>query len=170
MSYNKPRDEVLLSRAKELLNYCPETGVFTWKVRRRYGVNAGDVAGYKNPRGYTTLTIDNGCYRAHRVAWAMHYGTWPTLELDHIDGNRSNNCIANLREVSRSTNGQNQRKPMAKGSSGFLGVSYSKECQKYRAGIYVNKKTISLGFFSTAEQAHAAYVNAKRQLHEGNTL
>jgi hypothetical protein len=97
-------------------------------------------------------------------------GEWPQGEVDHINGVPSDNRWSNLRDVGRTKNAQNIRKPKSNGQSGFLGVSHRKDTGRYQAFITVERKRKTLGCYATAEAAHAAYLEAKRQLHEGNTL
>ena len=156
------------ARLHELLSYDPETGVMRWRVDRARTAKAGQIAGTRNDRGYISIAIDRKVYRAHRLAWLYIHGKWPNYEVDHIDGDRTNNRIKNLRDVKKSVNLQNQRHASANNKSGFLGVC--KRGNYWRAEICVNGKTRFLGSFATPEEAHQAYVNAKRGLHDGCTL
>jgi len=149
--------------AKARLEYRPETGVFVW----RDGQAAGCIAGTLDS-GYLKIRYLGRQYRAHRLAWLFTYGEWPRGDIDHINGVRSDNRIANLRVVSKSENMENIRVTTTRNRSGFLGV-YRKG-GRFRADITVKKKTVHLGYFVTAEEAHAAYVEAKRRLHGGCTL
>lgn len=84
-----------VERLRELLDYDPETGVFRWKEPRRK-CRVGEVAGSLRKDGYVKIQVDGRFYQAHRLAWLCVYGVWPSA-IDHIDGNRANNAIANLR-------------------------------------------------------------------------
>jgi hypothetical protein len=106
---------------------------------------------------------------AHRVVWLLIYGEWPKLEIDHIDGDRLNLRIANLRDVPKIINSENKRRPHRGSRSGVLGVDLAKP-GKWRARIRVRGKTIYLGTFDSPELAHNEYVRAKRSLHAGCTL
>lgn len=152
-----------LERLKELLYYNPETGIFTRLVSASVGTYAGDIAGNLNADGYVQLCIDYKIYRAHRLAWFYMTGEWPTKQVDHKDGIRSNNVFSNLRSASNAENCQNQRKPHKDSSSGFLGVS--KKGYKWRSAITINGKQVVLGYFKTPELASEAYVAAKKNLH-----
>lgn len=153
-------------RVRELLDYDPETGVFVWRVDR--GPNkAGDVAGTLRSDGRRNIGIDGRYNRANRLAWIHFYGKQPENVIDHIDGNPENNAIANLRDVTVSVNGQNQKRANA-GNKWPLGTSL--HYGKWEAKICLDGRRIYLGRYPSPELAHAAYVSAKRQLHEGNTL
>ena len=157
------------SRLKELLHYDQETGVFTWLVNRRNRQVAGHVAGcLSKASGYISIGVDLKMYQAHRLAWLYVNGVWPKNEIDHIDGIKSNNKISNLRKATRSLNVQNQKKAHANSSSGFLGAH--KYGSKWRAKIGLNGKKIFLGYFATPQEAHSAYITAKRRLHPYGTL
>lgn len=157
---------VTLERVKELLSYDPETGVFTWKVSRNNQIRAGMIAGKGlNSEGYHRIFIDGKFYGAHRIAWFYMMGIWPDF-VDHINWVKTDNRFANLRDVSNSVNQQNQRKAHKHNLSGLLGVS-AKESGRFSANIRLNGKRHYLGTFHTAEAAHAAYLNAKCELHKG---
>lgn len=157
---------------KEILDYNPETGLFTWKIPTAKCVSVGDLAGSLKAQsaGYVNINIFQRRYGAHRLAWFYMTGEWPKFEIDHINGCRSDNRFANLRDVTRQVNAQNLKK--GRSNTGLLGVSYVMRRGKgsYRAGIKANNKSINLGNYSTAEAAHAVYLEAKRRLHQGNTL
>lgn len=163
-------NRVTQAAAKELLDYNLETGVFTWKVKARKGpVAAGDVAGYTDLDGYIKIGIDGRYYNAHRLAFLYVTGQWPTGSVDHLDGNRRNNAWSNLRDVSQVVNMQNQRKAHADSKSGVMGASRTRT-GRWKACITVDKQFFYLGLFDTAEQAGAAYMEAKRRLHPGCTI
>jgi hypothetical protein len=158
--------DVTAARLREVLNYDPETGIFTWRVRLKYSVPIGARAGSFPANGYCMIGIDGVHYRAHRLAWLYVYGEWPKNFIDHIDGNRLNNAIANLRDVSNKMNGHNTNVPRRGNKTGLLGVLPYKN-GKFTAQIGVNGKSNHLGVFDTAEEAHATYMAAKRYVHEG---
>lgn len=108
-------------RVKELLRYNAETGEFIWIVKRQ-GIKVGGIAGCLDTHnGYIRTQIDGTMYLTHRVVWLYSYGEFPEKDIDHIDGNRSNNRTENLREVSRSVNAQN-RALSSRNTSGVMGV------------------------------------------------
>lgn len=161
-----------LARLRELLSYDAKTGVFAW---RRGGVNSvsiGRAAGTLNGKGYLIVRIDRRSYRAHRLAYFYAFGRWPLGEIDHINGDRTDNRLANLRDVTRIINRQNQRRATATNRTGYLGVLHSQKSKRnpFIARIAHDGVQVHVGYFPTAEAAHKAYVLAKRRLHEGCTL
>jgi len=161
-----PLDKTISAeRVRKLFSYDSETGHFYWRAKsNNNGANEGDLAGSLNGNGYRNIGIDGLSYKAHRLAWLLTKGEWPTGELDHVDGNRSNNAISNLRIATRSQNNSNARRRY-NNVSGFKGVSFHKGDKRWRATIYVNKKCRHLGSFLSATEAHAAYCRAARELH-----
>ena len=163
------------SEMSELLSYDPATGVLTWRVsvggRGRRGTTgkfpAGAIAGNYMPGGYNRVRIDGRIYYGHRIAWALTHGVWPDRNIDHIDGDPSNNKIDNLRDISQKHNIQNQRHALPSNTSGLLGVGWHRQSGKWRARITADGKEHALGLFDSAEIAHGAYLKAKRELHGG---
>lgn len=123
----------------------------------------GEIVGSKNKQGYLVVSAHGVRLLAHRVAFAISYGEWPIGLIDHIDGNRLNNRLLNLRDVTPSENNQNQRRAHGNSASGLLGVSPQRG--RWKAEIKVDGKKVWLGAFGTAEEAHQSYMNAKRRLH-----
>lgn len=159
--------ELTAERLRCLLDYDPATGHFTRKVGRQ-GAGQGERAGCLRFGGYIQIGIDGRKYRAHRLAWLYVTGEWPKGEIDHINGDPADNRILNLRDVPNIVNQQNRSRPMKRNVTGFLGVSAWKG--RYKAAIHAAGRDRHLGTFDTPEEAHAAYVGAKRVLHEGSTL
>ena len=160
----------LRTRALELLEYSPTTGLFTWKVpRKRNQVKAGSVAGTKNKMGYTVIGIDGQTYYAHRLAWLVMHGNLPEKWIDHIDGNNLNNKIANLRLSEAHENAQNVKVSKAN-TSGITGVSWCKNCQKWNAYIGYKNKRVSAGYFDSLDDAKSARFQLKQKLHQFNPL
>ena len=154
---------------KTTLDYDAESGVFTWKIRPSKAVKAGDAAGCVEKRlGYITIGIAGRIYKAHRLAWLYTHGEWPKGLIDHINGNKADNRICNLRDVFADGNSQNVRKPNARNKSGFMGVIWFQN--KWRASMSVNGKSKWLGDYSTPEEAHQVYLEAKRKYHAACTI
>lgn len=152
--------EYLTSR----LSYCPETGEFRWRAPKSNRVKAGDIAGGHNGNGYIRISIDGRYHYAHRLAWMFVNGAMPDCEIDHADGNRSNNRIANLRPAQHYENSQNQ--PLrSTNTSGRHGVSWSKPHSRWAAYIMFKGRKRHLGLFDSVDEAGEAYVKAKSQLH-----
>jgi hypothetical protein len=104
----------------------------------------------------------------HRAAWLYVHGKWPNGQIDHINGDRSDNRISNLRDVSHSVNQQNVHRPRRDNASGFLGVTRQKNL--WTSQVTVSGKTLHLGLFKTPEEAASAYLEAKRKHHTGCTI
>lgn len=160
------RGELALNRLREVLDYDAATGVLTRKKTDRIHWRfVGLPAGHVTPSGYISVSIDGVEYRAHRLAWLLAYGEWPSDQIDHINGNRQDNRLANLREATHALNAQNRQSLRSTNKSGLPGVSLFKRTGRWAATISVAGRTRSLGTFTTREEAHEAYVAAKRELH-----
>ena len=157
-----------LKRLKESLSYDPDTGIFRWKVRAADNTKVGTIAGNTSVFGYRRIRLDGKLYFSHRLAWFYHYGRWPKFEIDHINSKKSDNRIANLRDVTRKMNKQNLRKPQGRSKTGFLGVYPS--LSKFTSKISSDGRVFHLGTFDTSAAAHRAYVKAKRKLHPAGML
>lgn len=151
------------SRVLELFDLDAERGVLTRKVRTTNSVRVGDPVGTLS-NGYLRARVD-GCHvSVHRLIWFYVNGVWPVEEIDHINGIKSDNRIANLREASRSQNNRNC--PVRSDSStGLRGVCWNNGRSSYRVAIRINGRRVLLGTFHDAEQAHAAYVEAAKLYH-----
>lgn len=160
--------KVEAARARELFSYCAATGVIARRTTRG-GQLAGSKVGTLRKDGYLSTRVDGVELLCHRLAWLLHHGVEPDDEVDHRNGVRSDNRIKNLRDSDRDGNNQNRRTAHKNNRLGVLGVNQLPS-GRFQARIRVNKKLRSLGTHATAEAASAAYVNAKRQLHKGNTL
>lgn len=151
---------------RALFEYDSKTGVLKWRIPDR-------VAGSLHGKGYLRVKIHGVSFMAHRVAWAHYYGSWPVPwpigEVDHWDGDKANNRIKNLRDVTRKINSQNRREARS-GTSGHIGVSKRRGDIKFRAFIRVDGKQKYLGRFNLEEDAATAYLQAKRKYHEGCTI
>jgi HNH endonuclease/AP2 domain len=152
---------ITAERLRELLHYEPDTGVFTRRVRTANRVRVGgDVAGSVNSSdGYRYICIDYRLYPDHRLAWLYITGSWPKSQIDHINGDKTDNRLANLREATQSQN-QANTSMRADNISGFKGVSWSKGRRKWLAHIKKRSKCKHLGFFDTSGSAALAYTIA----------
>lgn len=146
-------------RLSELLNYDPETGIFTWNVDRKR-VRKGDISGCPDKAGYLQIGIDGKLYLAHRLAWFYIHGQWPSLEIDHINRDKADNRISNLRLATRRENIINKA-PSKINRSGVTGVYWNKASRKWHAQIYANGKRHSLGLFTQKELAVEARKHAE---------
>lgn len=147
--------DLSFDRLKSLLRYDPESGQFTWLVRRGNRA-AGAPANSVDGKGYIRVKIDGFDYRAHRLAWFYMHGVWPSDQIDHIDLVRKNNAFTNLREANNSFNGANRR-PASNNKSGFKGVMYDTKRKKWRAAIKKDGKERHLGRFANKLDAISAY-------------
>jgi hypothetical protein len=140
----------------ERLSYDPETGVFTWLKSHSNNAKNGEEAGRLTQDGYRSININNTNYLSHRLAWFYVYGAFPSDNLDHINRNRSDNRISNLRIASHKENNMNRT---------GKGYTWFKRDQKWKAQIQVDKSNKHLGYFDTWQEAQAAYLEAKKKYH-----
>jgi hypothetical protein len=155
--------------ASQRLSYDETTGIFVWrrrtaqphdnaaKVATWNTLYAGKVAGVRS-HGYIRISVNDKKYYAHRLAWLIHYGEWPSGIIDHIDCNGRNNSIVNLRDVTKVENARNLRTPR-KSKSGIPGA-YQMKNGRYKSQRKIGSSNIFLGVFDTAEEARAAFVAA----------
>lgn len=159
----------------QLFNYNPLTGIFLFKERtsnlkrsskddvrwnKRY---AGKVAGFDHYEGYRSISIYGKQQMAHRMAFLYTHGFTPEI-IDHINQDKKDNRISNLRPASKSENAMNAKRPSTS-SSGIKGVSFHKPTGKWRARVMVDKKEVHLGLFFTAPDAAIAVTKARAELH-----
>ena len=161
--------EVSVDRLMQLFEYCPDSGLFTRKAAQNNRVKIGDFAGYKDNCGYMRCGVDGKNLLLHRAAWGMFYGEMPNEQIDHINGIRHDNRIANLRLVSQAKNTQNAAIRLDN-STGVKGVSFHKKSGRYMAYINLNLKRQYLGYFDTLEEAKNARIEAEKTLHPFNAL
>lgn len=159
--------ELTAETLRELLSYDPITGEFRWRVTKSAQAKIGTIAGCES-HGYRQIGIFRKPYKSARLAWLYVYGEWPKHDIDHINGIRDDNRISNLRDVTRLVNCQNRRIAKSGSWAGLLGVSKNKK--RWSAKIRAGGRQICIGTFDTPEQAHEAYILAKRELHPGCTL
>lgn len=152
--------EISADMVRELFGYDPATGVLTINTQRG-GKKVGDIAGCKRSDGYIITAIRNRLIFAHRVAWCHYYGEWPKQLIDHINMDRSDNRIANLRDCSKSYNNANTG-PRRNNTSGYKGV-VQKGPNLWIAQIRAFNKVRGLGYFDDPLKAKAAYDKAAQE-------
>jgi hypothetical protein len=156
-----------IEELRAAFNYDAETGVLTWRHREdmlptwntKY---AGKRAGSIHVLGYRKIRFKGKTPWEHRIAWAITHGRWPDDQIDHINGDKSDNRLANLREANNSQNGANRLQP---NKWGLKGVAWDGRCNKWFAQIRKDGKITYLGTFDTPKAAHEAYVEAAQKLH-----
>lgn len=168
---------------RQLLRYEPDTGQMFWNVRPASmfptsgrGGSAGCAARWNachanaeafcavNSRGYRTGTLLNAHAAAHRVAWTLFYGEWPSSEIDHVNGNRADNRISNLRSATPQQNACN-RGMRSDNKSGVKGVSWFAASRKWKATIAASGRQHYLGLFHDIADAERAVLDARATLH-----
>lgn len=154
--------------AASWFSYDPETGVLTRKRDAASNAKAGPVTPYLSGGGYPAVGCMGKGYRIHRIAFLLMTGSFPSEDVDHINGDRTDNRWANLRLATRKENCENQRVAHRNSKTGLLGASPFGN--KFKAQIKHNHRVIHIGTFVTAEEAHAAYLEAKRSIHTFSTI
>jgi hypothetical protein len=152
-----------------LFSYEPSTGRFTRMydpVHGRKDKPTGSVA----RNGYLQLKVGGRVYAQHRLAWLYVHGRWPEGVIDHINGDRTDNRIANLRDVPQSINAQNRRTAKRTSAVGVLGVGVTRTPGRFTARIRHAGRNLTLGTFDSVEEASRAYQAAKARLHAGAVL
>lgn len=153
-------------RLHEVFSYH-HSGLLINKVRRGNSA-CGKIAGRVMDNGYIRISVDRKEYAAHRLVWLYHHGYFPEHDLDHVNGDRSDNRVENLRQATRAENMQNEKRARANNKTGLLGVC--PHGSGFRAQITVLGKVIRLGTFRTPQEAHKIYLQHKRDLHPYQTI
>ena len=153
--------EISQEELKKYLKYDSETGIFIWVMLPSRRVKRESQAGYKNKLGYIEIRFKGDLYLAHRLAWFLHFKEWPKGQIDHIDGNPTNNRISNLRDVDERANHQNQKKHR---NGNKVGASFNNLQKKWTSFIYYERKAHYLGRFDTEQEAHEAYLKALKHI------
>ena len=158
------REALTQEDLKKVLDYNPDTGVFTWTIKTCRKVVAGKEAGSLSHHGYTEIRLGRILYRAHRLAYLWMTGKHPIEHIDHINRVRHDNRWVNLRECNNSENTRNT--PIKKSNtSGYIGVSWSKLAQKWEAYVMLNYKKYHVGLFQCPVEASRARDELAKQLH-----
>jgi hypothetical protein len=164
---NSRSNEALTAEdVRKFVHYDELTGIFTWIGDGPYRFVRGGIAGcLHKSSGYIVLTLNSKQYKAHRVAWLYVHGEWPDDEIDHRNGDRSDNRISNLRLANSQENNQN-RGFDRRNTTGYTGVFRSSDNKKFTSSISCENKRRHLGTFDTPEAAHEEYLRAKAEFHE----
>ena len=142
------------------LAYCPTSGCFTWVGKAARNTVVGAAAGRVTKAGYVEIGLNGLLHKAHRLAWEAMHGEIPDGHvIDHINGDKADNRAANLRAVSVSLNNRNRHRPA--GKNPFVGVSFEKARNKWRADIKVGDHCKTIGRFDTEQEARAAYLGVR---------
>lgn len=157
-----------LNTIHSLLEYDREAGAFHWRVKVNSRSHVGARADHPMKIGYRRISIGGVKYYAHRIAWLIVHGAEPLNGIDHINGNRGDNRILNLRDVTQAINTQNTHIASRANSTGLIGVSRFRG--KFKAEIRIDGRKRYLGTFAEPEDAHQAYLAAKRRHHAGCTI
>lgn len=153
---------------RELFEYNPDTGVLISRTRRANCIQVGAVAGHINRKGYRVIKVQGKAYKAHRLALLYVTGAWPMNQVDHVNGVKDDNRLVNLRDVDATVNAQNKWKAVRGSASGLVGAHRGGwKKRRWTSSIEARGGRVYLGIFHTAEEAHAAYLAAKRELHGG---
>ena len=159
--------EITQQELKEVLEYSSETGALIWRISPVNSVKIGATAGSKQSSGYLTLMYKGKAYKAHGLAWLYMYGEISEDKyVDHIDGNKSNNTIANLRLCTQLENNKNRRLN-SNNTSGYKGVNWNKKDCNWQANASLNGKIKYLGSYATSKDASIAY-ESYCALHHGD--
>jgi hypothetical protein len=158
--------EINFSLSQDLLHELFEyrDGNLLWKHKTRNGIEPGTKAGTLNHHGYVHIRINKKTYQAHRLIFLMHHGYLPEM-LDHIDCDRSNNKIENLRPTNNTQNQQNQKLSL-RNKTGVKGVCFDKFRGKYLAQIRVNRTICKVGHFMSLDEASKAIKEARSLNHK----
>lgn len=153
-------DSLSVERLREVLDYDPTTGEFRWRRGRYKG-----IAGAVMKLGYRTISVGGGRFYAHRLAWFYVHGAWPPDQVDHLNGDRDDNRLSNLRLATNKQNIENRHRVRSDSRSGLRGVQIHKQTGRWRARIKVAGRYRHLGLFDSPEEASRAYLAAKQELH-----
>lgn len=158
------KNDLTLEKVHELFSYDKKSGNLIRKKTTSPKAKRGNVAGYINVAGYRKTSIDGFQYYNHRLIWLLLNGVWPNKQIDHINGNKGDNRIENLREVSVSENAQNRSK-QSNCSSGEKCIWWKKDRKKYRVRVGVSGKYYHIGYFKNLQDAVLARNKAIKDLH-----
>lgn len=164
---SKKDSKLTIERLRQVLRYEPATGNFFWVHRDTHKSKLGKQASIIRSHGYLSVCIDSVYYYTHRLVWMYVNGRMPDV-IDHINGNKQDNRIENLRSVDQKTNAENVVKPRKHNKSGLIGAYKAKN--KFKSKIKIDGKYVYLGMFETPEDASQAFIDMKRKHHVGCTI
>ncbi len=157
--------KISLEQINSLLSYDPDTGVFVWKVALSNRGPTGSIAGFKNVGGYRVIGIYGREYYAHRLAWFMSHGRWPASQIDHINGDRADNRLENLREASNRENGLNRKRLRRDNKTGATGVHFDRSRGQWLVTVgykFIGRyKTLDDAVSARKERAEAVFGNSQ---------
>lgn len=162
--------DLTVERLKEVLRYEPETGLFWWKVKTSKRTNLTKPAGSNHNAGYYKIGIDGNVYLSHRLAWLYMTGKWPEYDIDHINGNKKDNRIENLRDIPHQMNGGNRRILNKNNTTGSQNIYFDKYRCKYVVEMYVAGKKKHFGRFDSLEEATSMATEMRRKHQPGCTI
>jgi hypothetical protein len=151
----KARDDPDLDAIRDNIGYIPETGRLFWKKVRQKTYIGMEAGGMKS-KGYREIRLNGRIYQANRIAWFLHYGVWPTGDIDHRDGDKTNNRIVNLRDKTHRENCQNR---IEHRNGKLVGCHFDRQRGKWRSVIWVSGKRRDLGFYLSEIEAHRVYMD-----------
>lgn len=149
---------------RKLFEYNEQTGILYWSVNKGRATK-GDIAGTNHNKGYLSVQIDKTAYLLHRVIWCIYYGQWPSKFIDHIDLNKKNNKINNLRLATRANNCQNHARRIDSNSS-IKGVTWHVRLNKWQARVQIDNKRVHLGYFHNLMDAEKRITDVRSNLHK----
>ena len=160
---------VTFERVRELFDF--QDGKLVWKIKKAQAIKIGKIAGTISKKGYRVIEIDYKSYKAHRLVWLWYYGVWPDHHIDHINRIKDDNRIENLRlatfEDLSDEAANSQNRPLSiYNKSGYSGVHWHKQTQKWKVEISVKNKIIYLGLFKDKEDAVKARQEAEREYYK----
>ena len=160
------REDIGFETISKYLRYDAATGEVFWRMNKGRLAKEGCLAGNASDGRYIQIEVCGHRFYAHRIAWLLHYGVWPTDLIDHINGDKKDNRIENLRDVNKSLNAHNSRS-VSRGISGVKGVYFNNRIGRWFSKIRINRESKYLGSFSSAEEAGEAYRTALKDAGRG---
>ena len=159
-----------VERVRELFECDLASGLLKWRITKNHLSKAGTIAGCVRADGRRVVRVDGVLHLAYRIIWVYAYGIPPKNGIDHLNGDPTDNRIENLRDVPQEINSHNHHRAHIDKKTGLLAGAYLMPSKRWMAHIGVKGKIVYLGRFDTEVLAHTAYINAKRELHQGCTV